>query len=216
MPMQARELFLHAAEQWANLQPASQEDAFSLIKEIEQHCDATTNLYLVDMRVDDPLSYALHRIVENVNLRSSSTLLRDYPDQEYMQNDVVPAYYEAKGSGVVSKMTLTSRIQDQIATYDRVILPAGQINGISAFAVTLSKTRILLPVDRKTLTGREEDVLDLLAQGFSSKEIALKTGASFRTIEHRIASIKSKLSARNTAHAVAIWMSQFLGIRVRR
>jgi len=214
--MQARELFLHAAEQWTNLKPASQEDAFRLIKEIEQLCDATTNLYIVDMRTDDPMSYALHRIVEHVNLRSSSTLLCEYPDQAYMRKDVAPAYFEAKQSGLIGKMTLTSRIQDQIATYDRVILPAVQVGGASAFAVSLSKTRILLPAERKILTEREEDVLDLLAQGYSSKEIAVKTGASFRTIEHRIASIKSKLGARNSAHAVAIWMSRFLGIAVRR
>ena len=214
--MRSRELFLHAAEQWTSLKPASQEDAFALVKQIEQLCDATTNLYVVDMQADDPMSYALHRLVENVNLRSSSTFLRDYPDQVYMGNDVAPAYYEAKGSGVISKMTLTSRIQDQIATYDRLILPARQINGTSQFAVTISKTRILLPIERKILTGREEDVLDLLAQGFSSKEIALKTNVSFRTVEHRIASIKSKLGAKNVAHAVAMWMSRFLAVDVRR
>jgi DNA-binding CsgD family transcriptional regulator len=214
--MQSRELFRHAAEQWANLKPTSHDDAFPLMKQLEEFCDSSTNLYFIDMQADDPLAYALHRIVENVNLRSSSTLLGDYPDQAYMRNDVAPAYYAAKGSGLISQMTLTSRIQDQIATYDRLILPVPRQNGTSAFAVTLSKTRILLPVERKLLTGREEDVLDLLAQGLSSKEIALKTNVSFRTVEHRIASIKTKLQAKNVTHAVAIWMSHFLGIEVRR
>ncbi|MEZ0167246.1 response regulator transcription factor [Microvirga sp. TS319] len=214
--MKSRQLFLHAAEQWVNLKPASHVDAFPLMKQLEELCDPSTNLYIVDMQGDDPMKYALHRIVENVNLRSSSTLFGDYPDQAYMRNDVAPAYQESKVSGAISKMTLTSRIQDQIATYDRVILPALQINGASAFAVTLSKTRILLPVERRVLTGRDEDVLDLLAQGFSSKEIALKTNASFRTVEHRIASVKAKLQAKNVTHAVAIWMSRFLGVEARR
>lgn len=214
--MRSREFFLHAAEQWANLKPTSHDDAFPLMKQLEELCDPSTNLYFVDMQADDPMKYALHRIVENVDLRSSSTLLGDYPDQAYMRNDVAPAYHEAKVSGAISTMTLTSRIQDQIATYDRVILPGLQINQASAFSVTLSKTRILLPAERKVLTGRDEDVLDLLAQGFSSKEIALKTNMSFRTVEHRIASIKTKLQAKNVTHAVAIWMSRFLGVEVRR
>jgi DNA-binding NarL/FixJ family response regulator len=214
--MLSRELFIHAREQWERQRPDCPEDAFPLIKALEQLCDETTNLYLLDMRPDDPLTYGLHRVLENVSLRGPTSLLRDYPDQNYMRNDVAPAYLEAKNSSTISVMTLTSRIQDQIATYDRIILPAHPLDGVSTFAITLSKTRILLPAQRRNLTGREHDVLDLLAQGFSSKEIALKTGVSYRTVEHRIASVKAKLQARNVTHAIAIWMAQFVGTESSR
>jgi len=214
--MLSRELFLHAANQWENLAPASPADAFALIKHLKSLCDSTTNLYIVDMQPEDPLGFGLHRVVENVNLRSDLSRLSDYPDQAYMRTDVAPFYQEAKHTGRQSLMTLTSRIQDQIATYDRLILPSVPIAGRASFSVSLSKTRILLPAERKILSAREEDVLDLLSQGFSSKEIALKTNVSFRTVEHRIASIKSKLGARNVTHAVAIWMSRFLGLDPQR
>jgi DNA-binding NarL/FixJ family response regulator len=186
------------------------------MKQLEELCDASTNIYFVDLQAEDPLAFALHRVVENVSLRSPTTLLRDYPDQAYVKSDVAPAYHAAREAGIISKMTLTSRIQDQLATYDRLILPAPRQNGISTFAVTLSRTRILLPAERNPLTGREEDVLDLLAQGLSSKEIALKANVSFRTVEHRIASIKAKLHAKNVTHAVAIWMSRYVEVEIRR
>ena len=56
------------------------------------------------------------------------------------------------------------------------------------------------------LTTRERDVLELLAKGFQSKEIAPQLGVSFWTIEERVANIYKKLHVRSRAEAVAKYL----------
>lgn len=57
--------------------------------------------------------------------------------------------------------------------------------------------------DRPVLSARERDVLDLIANGLSAKEVALECKLSPRTVEHHIENIRNKLRARNRAHIVA-------------
>lgn len=53
------------------------------------------------------------------------------------------------------------------------------------------------------LTAREREVLDHLAKGFQSKEIATQLGISYWTIEDHVANIYKKLHVRSRAQAVA-------------
>ena len=53
-----------------------------------------------------------------------------------------------------------------------------------------------------TLTDREEDVLDLLAEGLSNQRIAERLGISPHTVKFHIASIYDKLDARTRTQAV--------------
>jgi len=52
------------------------------------------------------------------------------------------------------------------------------------------------------LTRRERDVLALLVNGFSNKDMATKLGISYRTVEVHRASLMGKLGARNAADLV--------------
>lgn len=53
-----------------------------------------------------------------------------------------------------------------------------------------------------TLTGREQDVLRLLARGQSNDEIARKLFVSTKTVRNHITSIFSKLQVTDRAHAI--------------
>lgn len=53
-----------------------------------------------------------------------------------------------------------------------------------------------------TLTQREQDVLDLLAEGLSNQRIADRLGISSHTVKFHIASIYDKLDARTRTQAV--------------
>lgn len=56
------------------------------------------------------------------------------------------------------------------------------------------------------LAQREQEVLDLLAQGFSYKEIADKLGISFSTVHTYVQRIYKKLHVRSKNAAVARWL----------
>jgi DNA-binding NarL/FixJ family response regulator len=54
------------------------------------------------------------------------------------------------------------------------------------------------------LTAREREVLQLLAQGLATKQIARSLGVTERTVKFHVASIFAKLGATNRAQAVAL------------
>lgn len=77
-------------------------------------------------------------------------------------------------------------------------------------AAEVAKSRQSLKVDEKRLaalqrlTSREREILNEIAAGLHSKEIAWKLGISIRTVDVHRSNILSKLSAKNTSQAVAI------------
>ena len=54
------------------------------------------------------------------------------------------------------------------------------------------------------LTKRECEVMDLVKEGYSSKEIAELLHITYNTVKQHIVNIYTKLGARNKAHAVAL------------
>lgn len=53
------------------------------------------------------------------------------------------------------------------------------------------------------LSGRELDVLRLVADGFSAKQIAIQLKIAPRTVEHHIDNARAKTKALNRTHMIA-------------
>ena len=58
----------------------------------------------------------------------------------------------------------------------------------------------------RPLTPRETQIIEETAEGLNAKQIAAKLGTSHRTVEIQRGSAVLKLNARNTAHAVALYL----------
>lgn len=64
------------------------------------------------------------------------------------------------------------------------------------------------------LTARQKQVLDLVCEGMTSKEIALALDMSFRTVETHRATMMSKLGVTSLAQLIQIKMNADLGLKV--
>ncbi len=56
--------------------------------------------------------------------------------------------------------------------------------------------------DAQPMTGREQEVLSLVAEGFSNKLVAAELGIRERTVKNHLTSIMTKLRAADRTHAV--------------
>jgi LuxR family transcriptional regulator, transcriptional regulator of spore coat protein len=68
----------------------------------------------------------------------------------------------------------------------------------------------VLQIDPKNgvplLTAREQQVLELIAQGLSAKEVAQEIEIAPRTVERHIENVRLKIRARNRTHMVTLAM----------
>ena len=74
--------------------------------------------------------------------------------------------------------------------------------GLPAAAIAMPRTVDDDDFGEASLTDREQDVLDLLAEGLSNQRIADRLGISPHTVKFHIASIYDKLDARTRTQAV--------------
>jgi len=63
-------------------------------------------------------------------------------------------------------------------------------------------------VERKNLSPRQSEILALMAEGYSDKEIARKIGVSYPTVRTHIDRIFREYGLRNRTEAVAVWLSR--------
>jgi DNA-binding CsgD family transcriptional regulator len=63
-------------------------------------------------------------------------------------------------------------------------------------------------VERKNLSPRQSQILALMAEGYSDKEIARKIGVSYPTVRTHIDRIFREYGLRNRTEAVAVWLSR--------
>ncbi|QEW20469.1 Response regulator protein VraR [Marinibacterium anthonyi] len=84
-----------------------------------------------------------------------------------------------------------------IATGEGYVAPA-------LAARVLSEKRRELPQGLDQLTDREHEILRLVAEGHSNKEIAGRTGLQEKTVKHHMTRVLRKLNARNRTEAALI------------
>ncbi len=110
-----------------------------------------------------------------------------------------------------SPLVIAIEIDDPALT-DRLTALLGEINGLRLAArgeaaalavVSRSRDRAPANADEFELTPRERDVLALMAEGASNKQIARQLGISVHTAKFHVASVLEKLDATGRTDAVA-------------
>jgi two-component system, LuxR family, sensor histidine kinase TtrS len=85
-----------------------------------------------------------------------------------------------------------------------VLLPLVALVLILRWRIPISAPHVNNNTSHPTLTKREREVLDLIAEGYSSKEIARKLAISPKTVEFHRANLLKKYEARSSSQLVAL------------
>ena len=133
---------------------------------------------------------ALARQPEHAGLRRPSVLIVTQLDKEWE----VRLAMDAGVHGYV----LQSCSQDELL---KAVASLAQGQRYLSESVTRSVADSL---SRETLTGRETDVLQLLAEGCCNKSIARKLGIGVGTVKTHVKGVMSKLDATARTHAVVV------------
>jgi DNA-binding NarL/FixJ family response regulator len=112
---------------------------------------------------------------------------------------------QAGASGYLLKRTPP---RDLLKAIKDVIGGSGPMTGqIARKLIELFHRPAPAQTEATTLTARETEVLELLAQGFAYKEIADRLGVSFHTVNMHLRHIYEKLHVRSRAEATAKYRS---------
>ncbi|GAA1218016.1 response regulator transcription factor [Kitasatospora nipponensis] len=120
----------------------------------------------------------------------------------FENDDYVTAALGAGASGFVLKRLPVRQIAQAVrvvAAGEAILFPAALRRMVTARPLGGAEA---LP--RAALTGREEEVLRLMATGLSNPEIAQRLTVSLETAKTHVGNVLTKLGAQNRTHAVVI------------
>ena len=112
-------------------------------------------------------------------------------------DDTVVAAMRAGARGYVLK----GASSEEVAAAIRTVIAGGAVFGAGVAARLLAQSRAPEPGDGAELTAREREVLGLLAQGSTNKQIALALGLSLKTVQNYVSNILGKLQVADRTQA---------------
>ncbi|WP_405873021.1 response regulator transcription factor [Streptomyces zaomyceticus] len=120
----------------------------------------------------------------------------------FENDDYVTAALSAGASGFVLKRLPVRQIAEAVrvvAAGEAILFPAALRRMVAARPLDSAAA---LP--KAALTGREEEVLRLMATGLSNPDIAEGLTVSLETVKTHVGNVLTKLGAQNRTHAVVI------------
>ena len=112
-------------------------------------------------------------------------------------DDTVVAAMRAGARGYVLK----GASSEEVAAAMRTVVAGGAVFGAGVAARLLAQSRAPESGDGVELTAREREVLGLLAQGSTNKQIALALGLSLKTVQNYVSNILGKLQVADRTQA---------------
>jgi DNA-binding NarL/FixJ family response regulator len=156
------------------------------------------NVVLMDINLPEMNGVECVRKLKQLMPGTQVMMLTAYEDTENIFNSLA-----AGASGYMLKRTPRAELLDAIREVNRGGSPmTTHIARLVVQSFQRSTTSTASEVTEE-LSGREQEVLDLLSQGCMYKEIADKLGISFETVRTYIRRIYEKLHVRTRTEAVA-------------
>jgi DNA-binding NarL/FixJ family response regulator len=167
-------------------------NAASVAESAERAAELTPDIVLLDFRLNDgtgaDAAAAIRRVVPNAK---HIFLTREDSDVARF------AALESGASGFIHKSRAATEVVDAI----RKVAQGGTLITPSAIAGLLNRRR-QTDSQRESLTPREKEVLRLMAEGTSSRDIASKLGISYATVRTHIRSLDAKLGVHSKVQAI--------------
>lgn len=178
-------------------------------------------LTVTDTSATDPLDWSFSFVrgyevpscfADRLALKSAQPF-RAIPDRRFALDTLIAARERAITQARPEIGTIDARLLDVRIVGDRIILPGRNADQIAAWCVSLLHIRCLLPVAQVTpeLDATSLAILQLLREGHTAKDIALRTDLSTRTIEHKLEKLKAGFGARSVAHLVTLSITSAVG-----
>lgn len=194
----------YGVAQLLNAQPdlqvtAEAEDAESALRQLR---DGAFNLLIVDISLPGPSGLELIRRVKARNARLPVLVLSMHDESVYAERALA-----AGARGYLMKHEAT----DELVGAVRKVL-AGDIHLSRAMQQRLVQPDVTGQAGHeplRRLTGRELEVLQLIAQGFTSAQIAKRINRSVKSVEAYRTAIRAKLGAKSTLDLARLALAYF-------
>jgi DNA-binding CsgD family transcriptional regulator len=184
--------------EWVEASP-SHDDSFEILRLAAAHAQANEEATAAVIRqLNGPLTALLIYIGE---IKEHSHLFPEAGgNRAYMRQVVDNAMQQTER--VCELVKQIAHPQDRTAVVSRRPVGAEASIGHARAPVRAEAAMFSSSSGQKPLTKREREVLDLISEGYSNKQGALRMGISPRTFESHRAEAMRKLGARNTADLV--------------
>ncbi len=168
-------------------------------------------LSVVATEADDPYDWRFRR-VKDFGFRSHllNQMKQQFPDaalrdlnRSFIDDAIIAPYSRALEVKRPALELVRTKLLGVRIGYERLILPQ-KCDGKPGWCMSLIEGRFFISPMREAKTDLTDDnIIQLLIEGQSTKEIAEFLHLSPRTIEHRIDRLKSRFEAKNLVHLVA-------------
>lgn len=155
--------------------------------------DLSPDILILDFRLNDGVAADAAVAIRQARSEAKVIFLTD-DDGDY----VLLAAIEAGASAVVYLSTAGTEVVDAI----RVVADGRSLIPPHAIAKLLENRRRTDGV-RNSLTGREREILRLMSEGTSNRDMATRLGISYVTVRSHIRNLSGKLAAHSKLEVVA-------------
>ena len=183
-----------AAEYEVIGQAGKARDALHLVKSLQP------DLVLLDLSLPDKSGLEICREIRNISPPTRILIVSMHSKVDY----IVKAF-QAGATGYMTKESATERLLkgvELVLNGEYFMDGAVSHTVVKELMQTPEKAMKIADAGYETLTSREQEVMVLLAEGYSAKEAAAKLFISPKTVENHRTNIMSKLELHSTLELV--------------